>query len=92
MSLVKKSIRLLCSRLNVDDDVVVWYFPQCHMFTLRYATGGEGVKMLLYGDDYSGGLAGIVINGRRIACMSLKREDWHVFSWLDSFVDLRQLS
>ena len=75
MSLDKKyKIAVFPSRY-VDGDVVVWYLPQCHMFMLRYATDGEGVKTLSYGDNYYRELASIVIKGRRIACTPLKDRD-----------------
>lgn len=72
MSLDKKyKIAVFPSRY-VDGDVVVWYSPQRHMFMLRYAVDGEGVKTLSYGDEHYRDVANIVIKGRRIACTPLK--------------------
>lgn len=72
MPLVKKYKIAVFPSQYVDGDVVVWYSPQLHMFILRYATDGEGVKTLSYGDKYYKDVAAIVIKGRRIACTPLK--------------------
>lgn len=75
MSLGEKRKIAVFPSLYVDGDVVVWYTPKCHTFVLRYATDGDGVKTLSYGDDYYRELAAIVINGTRIARTPLKERD-----------------
>lgn len=72
MPLVKKYKIAVFPSQYVDGDVVVWYSPQLHMFILRYAPDGEGVKTLSYGDKYYKDVAAIVIKGRCIACTPLK--------------------
>ena len=68
MSLDKKYKVAVFPSRYVDGDVVVWYSPSCHMYTLRYATDGEGMKAHVYSDGCYRELAAIVIDGSKIAC------------------------
>lgn len=59
----------------VDGDVVAWYSPSCHVYMLRYATDGEGMKAHIYSDGCYRELAAIVIEGFKIACTPLEDRD-----------------
>lgn len=72
MSLDKKYKVAVFPSRYVDGDVVVWYSPSCHMYTLRYATDSDGMKSHVYIDGYYKELAAIVIDGSKIACTPLE--------------------
>lgn len=63
MSLDKKYKVAVFPSQYVDGDVVLWYSPSFHIYTLRYMTDGEGVKTRSYDDGCYRDLAVIVIDG-----------------------------
>lgn len=71
MSLDKKYKVAVFPSQYVDGDVVLWYSPSFHTYTLRYLTDGEGVKTRLYDDGYYRDLAAILIDGSLTACTPL---------------------
>ena len=75
MSMDKKYKVAVFPSQDMDGDVVLWYSPSLHIYTLRYLTDSEGVKMRSYDDGYYRDLAAILIDGSLTARTPLLDRD-----------------